>query len=92
MVYDSMKTPMKSVSSWEDTFSPERSTVDLKKPEPSNTWPEKLDSATRLTYVYLNSYGFHTIGDCHQPNSRGLYTQYKDFSLFPKILSTVSGC
>ena len=26
----------------------------------------------------LNSHYFHTIGDGHQPNSRGLYTHYKD--------------
>ena len=26
----------------------------------------------------LNSYYFHIIGDGHQPNSRGLYTHYKD--------------
>ena len=26
----------------------------------------------------LNSHYFHIIGDGHQPNSRGLYTQYKD--------------
>ena len=29
----------------------------------------------------LNSHYFHIIGDGHQPNSRGLYTHYKD-SLF----------
>ena len=27
------------------------------------------------------SYYFHTIGDGHQPNSRGSYTHYKDFLL-----------
>ena len=26
----------------------------------------------------LNSHYFHIIGDGHQPNSRGLYTHYKD--------------
>ena len=26
----------------------------------------------------LNSQNFHIIGDGHQPNSRGLYTHYKD--------------
>ena len=26
----------------------------------------------------LNSHYFHIIGDSHQPNSRGLYTYYKD--------------
>ena len=26
----------------------------------------------------LNSHFFHIIGDGHQPNSRGLYTHYKD--------------
>ena len=26
----------------------------------------------------LNFHYFHTIGDGHQPNSRGLYTHYKD--------------
>ena len=26
----------------------------------------------------LNSHYFHIIGDGHQPNSRGLYTLYKD--------------
>ena len=26
----------------------------------------------------INSQYFHTIGDGHQPNSRGLYTHYKD--------------
>ena len=26
----------------------------------------------------LNSHCFHIIGDGHQPNSRGLYTHYKD--------------
>ena len=26
----------------------------------------------------LNSHYFHTIGDGHQPNSRGLYTHYQD--------------
>ena len=26
----------------------------------------------------INSHYFHTIGDGHQPNSRGLYTHYKD--------------
>ena len=26
----------------------------------------------------LNSHDFHIIGDGHQPNSRGLYTHYKD--------------
>ena len=26
----------------------------------------------------LNSHHFHIIGDGHQPNSRGLYTHYKD--------------
>ena len=35
-----------------------------------------------LSYVCqglnLNSHYFHIIGDGHQPNSRGLYTQYKD--------------
>ena len=30
-----------------------------------------------LTNV-LNSHYFHIIGDGHQPNSRGLYTHYKD--------------
>ena len=32
------------------------------------------------TYVpgSINSHYFHTIGDGHQPNSRGLYTHYKD--------------
>ena len=33
-------------------------------------------------YIYmcqgLNSHYFHIIGDGHQPNSRGLYTHYKD--------------
>ena len=38
----------------------------------------------------LNSHYFHIIGDGHQPNSRGLYTHYKDsvieggMSLSPK--------
>ena len=33
-----------------------------------------------LAYVRsgLNSHYFHIIGDGHQPNSRGLYTHYKD--------------
>ena len=26
----------------------------------------------------LNSHYFHIVGDGHQPNSRGLYTHYKD--------------
>ena len=26
----------------------------------------------------INSHYFHIIGDGHQPNSRGLYTHYKD--------------
>ena len=26
----------------------------------------------------INSHYFHIIGDGHQPNSRGLYTYYKD--------------
>ena len=26
----------------------------------------------------LNSHYFHILGDGHQPNSRGLYTHYKD--------------
>ena len=33
-------------------------------------------------YIYmcqgLNSHYFHIVGDGHQPNSRGLYTHYKD--------------
>ena len=29
----------------------------------------------------LNSHYFHIIGDGHQPNSRGLYTHYKDSQL-----------
>ena len=29
----------------------------------------------------LNSYSFHIVGDGHQPNSRGLYTGYKDSPL-----------
>ena len=33
-------------------------------------------------YIYmcqgLNSHYFHILGDGHQPNSRGLYTHYKD--------------
>ena len=39
-------------------------------------------SETQKTYLYmcqgLNSHYFHVIGDGHQPNSRGLYTHYKD--------------
>ena len=30
----------------------------------------------------LNSHYFHIIGDGHQPNSRGLYTHYKDSYIF----------
>ena len=30
----------------------------------------------------LNSHYFHIIGDGHQPNSRGLYTHYKDSVIF----------
>ena len=37
---------------------------------------------TRIVWFYLcqglNSHYFHIIGDGHQPNSRGLYTHYKD--------------
>ena len=29
-------------------------------------------------FLGLNSHYFHIIGDGHQPNSRGLYTHYKD--------------
>ena len=34
----------------------------------------------RLVYMCqgLNSHYFHIMGDGHQPNSRGLYTHYKD--------------
>ena len=45
----------------------------------------KIDTSLRyciMSYLYmcqgLNSHYFHIIGDGHQPNSRGLYTQYKD--------------
>ena len=40
----------------------------------SNGWKEKIDHMCQG----LNSHYFHIIGDCHQPNSRGLYTHYKD--------------
>ena len=33
---------------------------------------------TRCAIGSINSHYFHIIGDCHQPNSRGLYTHYKD--------------
>ena len=41
-----------------------------------------LYSVTDVDFVRivrcLNSHYFHIIGDGHQPNSRGLYTHYKD--------------
>ena len=30
----------------------------------------------------LNSHDFHRIGNGHQPNSRGLYANYKDYLFF----------
>ena len=52
----------------------------------SNTWwcgMVWIRFATRFFVVFhlcqgLNSHYFHIIGDGHQPNSRGLYTHYKD--------------
>ena len=46
----------------------------------------------------LNSHYFHIIGDGHQPNSRGLYTHYKDSMLavlkrqVEAIPSTIASC
>ena len=37
----------------------------------------------------LNSHYFHIIGDGHQPNSRGLYTHYKDSLAQMEILTNV---
>ena len=49
--------------------------------------PEMPLSVVHVCYCVrsgLNSHYFHIVGDGHQPNSRGLYTHYKDFLLFPK--------
>ena len=52
-----------------------------------DTWinfPTSVDIYIIYIYVYinmcqgLNSHYFHIVGDGHQPNSRGLYTHYKD--------------
>ena len=41
-----------------------------------------LNAVSDNPYKYmcqgLNSHYFHIIGDGHQPNNRGLYTNYKD--------------
>ena len=51
-------------------------------PYPWNPKPPgpKPTSQTISCYLCqgLNSHYFHIIGDGHQPNSRGLYTHYKD--------------
>ena len=55
-------------------------------PRPHTTWaPKWWFSKGKSPYfkeIYmcqsLNSHYFHIIGDGHQPNSRGLYTHYKD--------------
>ena len=44
---------------------------------------EKGDCSGKINQIVhlcqgLNSHFFHIIGDGHQPNSRGLYTHYKD--------------
>ncbi len=45
----------------------------------SGVWRKRL---WKITYPYvpgsINSHYFHIIGDGHQPNSKGLYTHYKD--------------
>ncbi len=54
-------------------------------------FPDLIESIQEKMYVWLvpnvrivymcqglNSHYFHIIGDGHQPNSRGLYTHYKD--------------
>ena len=48
-----------------------------------NEQHEKTDEPNEPTLWFhvwqgLNSHYFHIIGDGHQPNSRGLYTHYKD--------------
>ena len=59
------------MATWCDVYD---SGMRPRHPVPLNTW---FDS-----YCYmcqgLNSHYFHIIGDGHQPNSRGLYTHYKD--------------
>ena len=44
-------------------------------PKPS---VDPLPPVTHHMCLGLNSHYFHIIGDGHQPNSRGLYTHYKD--------------
>ena len=45
----------------------------LKEVQLANSKGEGVDEAAGE-----ESYYFHIIGDSHQPNSRGLYTHYKD--------------
>ena len=39
---------------------------------------ERTGDKTKHMCQGLNSHYFHILGDGHQPNSRGLYTHYKD--------------
>ena len=49
---------------------------------PLNSHFGRHRTSSKCIYIYmcqgLNSHSFHAIGDGHQPNSRGLYTHYKD--------------
>ena len=55
-------------------------------PGPPRTWDPLMVRGTHTRFESLkicaigsiNSHYFHIIGDGHQPNSRGLYTHYKD--------------
>ena len=52
----------------------------LQKNLASRCFFERVDVCEDIFYMCqgLNSHYFHIIGDGHQPNSRGLYTHYKD--------------
>ena len=59
-----------------------RSLVGLRSETQVGQWPiHGLFGGGYYMCQGLNSHYFHIIGDGHQPNSRGLYTHYKDFLL-----------
>ena len=56
--------------------------LDSMNPFSGNDWIPRVWGLACVLGSSLDSHYFHIIGDGHQPNSRGLYTHYKDFG-FP---------
>ena len=62
----------------ENTHGKSRSPRQLKRFSHAEITPKCDEEVARYMCQGLNSHFFHIIGYGHQPNSRGLYTHYKD--------------